>query len=116
MQKPGLGLLAAMTGALVALAAPASAETFRYAYQGDAATMDPQALRETFTREFISNVMESLVRYNEKMQPEPALAASWKVISPTVWRFNLRRNVTFTNGNPFDADDVIFSHKRASHP
>lgn len=116
MRKPGLGLLAAMTGALVALTAPASAKTFRYAYQGDAATMDPQALRETFTREFIANVMEPLVRYDEKMQPEPALAASWKVISPTVWRFNLRRNVTFTNGNPFDADDVIFTYKRASHP
>ncbi len=58
MRKPGLALLAAMTGALVALAAPVSAKTFRYAYQGDAATMDPQALRETFTREFVANVME----------------------------------------------------------
>lgn len=116
MRKPGLALVALATGALVALSAPASAKTFRYAYQGDAATMDPQALRETFTREFASNVMEALVRYDEKMQPEPALAASWKVISPTVWRFNLRRNVTFSNGNPFDADDVIFTHKRGSDP
>ncbi len=116
MHKPGLALLAAMTGALVALTAPASAKTFRYAYQGDAATMDPQALRETFTREFVANVMESLVRYGENMQPEPALAVSWKVISPAVWRFKLRPNVTFSNGNPFDADDVIFTHKRASDP
>ena len=108
--------MAAMTGALVALTAPSSAKTFRYAYQGDAATMDPQALRETFTREFAANVMESMVRYDEKMQPEPVLAVSWKVISPTVWRFKLRRNVTFTNGNPFNADDVIFTHKRVSHP
>lgn len=116
MQRLRIGLLAAIAGALAALPPPASAETFRYSYQGDAATMDPQALRETFTREFAANVMEPLVRYNEKMQIEPALAASWKVTSPAVWRFNLRRNVTFTNGNRFDADDVIFTYKRASLP
>ena len=28
------------------------------------------------------------------------------------WRFNLRAGVTFHNGNPFNADDVIYSFKR----
>ena len=43
----------------------------------------------------------------------PALATDWKQTSPTVWRFNLRKNVQFHDGTPFTADDVIFSYKRA---
>jgi peptide/nickel transport system substrate-binding protein len=33
-------------------------------------------------------------------------------MSPTVWRFELRKNVQFHDGTPFTADDVIFSLAR----
>jgi peptide/nickel transport system substrate-binding protein len=39
----------------------------------------------------------------------PALATKWEQIEPKVWRFHLRPNVQFQNGEPFDADDVVFS-------
>ena len=34
-------------------------------------------------------------------------------MEPTRWRFHLRKGVKFHNGNAFNADDVIFSYKRA---
>src|SRR6202008_133836 len=43
----------------------------------------------------------------------PALAESWTV-SPDqlAWTFQLRRGVTFHDGSPFTADDVVYSYRR----
>jgi len=40
------------------------------------------------------------------------LAESWAPNGSNVWRFNLRRGVTFHDGTPFTADDVVFSLQR----
>ena len=53
---------------------PADAKTFRWGYQGDAAEMDYQARRETFTDAVIANMMEGMIRYNGKLELEPSLA------------------------------------------
>src|SRR5258708_21203362 len=42
----------------------------------------------------------------------PALAESWETPEPTRWRFHLRKGVKFQNGDPFTADDVIFTADR----
>ena len=42
----------------------------------------------------------------------PALAESWEILEPTHWRFHLRKGVKFHNGDPFTADDVLFSADR----
>ena len=105
---------AAAAVAMIGVSDPAAAKTFRWAYQGDAAEMDPQARRETFTDAVIANVMEGLVRYDENLKIEPELATRWELLSPTVWRFYLREGVKFHNGNPFNADDVITTYKRGT--
>jgi peptide/nickel transport system substrate-binding protein len=112
--------IAAIAGAVVAVVAMgvgagargASAETLRYAFQGDAKSLDPYTLNETFTLGFLGNVYEGLTRRGEDLQIEPALAESWEVIEPTRWRFHLRKGVKFHNGNDFTADDVVFSANR----
>lgn len=98
---------------LVALIASKSgATTFRYAYQTDVNTLDPHALNESFTLSFLGNIYEGLVRRGDDLALEPALATRWELLSPTRWRFHLRRGVRFHNGNAFTADDVIFSYRR----
>ena len=104
-------LTAALVGGTM-LAAPASAETFRYAFQGDVSTMDPHGLFETFTLGFQRNIYEGLVIRNDKMEMVGALAESWENTEPNVWRFNLRKGVKFHNGNDFTAEDVAFSVER----
>src|SRR5262245_2990830 len=90
----------------------ADAKTFRYAYRIDPASLDPHALAETFTLSWLGQIYEPLVGRGRNLELVPALAVKWEQPDPKVWRFSLRPNVKFHNGEPFTADDVIFSVKR----
>jgi len=104
-------------GAIVALAllAPIGAgaqTTLKFAFQGDAKSLDPYSLNETFTLGFLGNVYEGLTRRGPELEIQPALAESWEIVEPTRWRFHLREGVKFHNGNDFTAEDVVFSFER----
>src|SRR3984957_20469841 len=106
-------LLAATTVAILAFAmAPASAQILRYANQGELKSLDPYTLRETTTIAHHAHIYEGLVTRDRDLKIIPALAESWETPEPTRWRFHLRKNVKFHNGDPFTADDVIFSADR----
>ena len=104
----------ALFAALATLGAAAGAQTIRVANQGDSLSMDPHSLNESLQLSVTGNVYEGLVGRNKDLSLAPALATSWKQTSPTVWRFELRKGVTFHDGTPFNADDVIFSFKRVA--
>jgi peptide/nickel transport system substrate-binding protein len=92
----------------------ANAVTLRVANQGDSTSMDPHSLNESLQLSFTGNVYEPLVGRDQKLQLTPALATSWQQTAPTVWRFELRKNVKFHDGADFTADDVVFSFRRAA--
>lgn len=92
----------------------ASAQAIRIGNQGDALSMDPHSLNESLQLSVTGNVYEPLVGRDKNLNLVPALASSWKQTSPTVWRFELRKNVKFHDGKPFTADDVLFSFERAA--
>ena len=107
-------LAAAFTIAIaISAAATAQAVTFKFANQGDALSLDPHSLNESFQLSFLSNVYEPLINRDKNMKITPGLATNWQQTSATVWRFALRKGVKFHDGSPFSADDVIFSLKRA---
>ncbi|MEO1102120.1 MAG: ABC transporter substrate-binding protein [Pseudomonadota bacterium] len=97
-------------------AGSASAETLRWANDGDVLTLDPYAHTESLTSSFLHHIYEPLVRRDADLRFEPALAVSWELVEPTRARFTLREGVTFHNGNPFTADDVVASIERLIHP
>jgi peptide/nickel transport system substrate-binding protein len=97
---------------LAAGLAVAQAQTVRIADQGDALSMDPHSLNESLQLDVLANVYDALVLRGKDLKLEPGLATSWKQVSPTVWRFDLRKNVHFHDGTPFTADDVVFTMAR----
>src|SRR5712671_5944571 len=106
-------LLAATNVVIVAFAmSPASAQTLRYANQGTLKSLDPYTLNESTTHAHLGHVYEGLVTRDKDLKIIPALAESWETPEPTRWRFHLRKNVKFHNGDPFTADDVLFSAER----
>ena len=57
-------------------------------------------------------IVEPLFWVNPKSQQlEPLLAASFKMDSPTAYRVELRKGVSFTNGEPVNADALIHTLK-----
>src|SRR6202790_310642 len=106
-------LLAATIASIAAFAlSPASSQTLRYANQGDLKSLDPYTLNETTTHAHLGQVYEGLVTRDKDLKTIPALAESWETPEPTRWRFHLRKDVKFQNGDPFTADDVVFSADR----
>jgi len=96
--------------------APVQAKTLKWAAQNDLLTFDPHAQNHQTTLNFQMHVYEALTRYTKDYRVEGALATSWQQLSPTQWRFNLRKGVKFHDGTPFTADDVVFSYARAAGP
>jgi peptide/nickel transport system substrate-binding protein len=108
-------LFRALIACLVfALSSAAGAATFRWSSQGDAATQDPHAQDEGFTKSINALVYDRLMARNKDMSLASGLATSWKSVSPTKWVFTLRKGVKFHDGTPFTADDVVFSFERAA--
>lgn len=74
-------------------------------------TLNPVLSSDASSREVIGRVMADLIHINRASQrTEPALAKSWKT-SPDgrVFTLQLRRGIRFSDGQPFNADDVVFS-------
>jgi peptide/nickel transport system substrate-binding protein len=106
-------LLAVGVGSIVAFAmSPASGQTLRYANQGELKSLDPYTLNETTTHAHLGHIYEGLTTRDKDLKIIPALAESWETPEPTRWRFHLRKGVKFQNGDPFTADDVVFSADR----
>ena len=54
---------------------------------------------------------------NMKLMLQPQLALSWKPNGDgRVWTFKLRQGVTFNNGNPMTADDVVWTMQQLADP
>jgi peptide/nickel transport system substrate-binding protein len=95
---------------------PASAQTLRYANQGELKSLDPYTLNETTTYAHLGHIYEGLVARDKDLKLVPGLAESWELVEPTRWRFHLRKGVKFHNGDDFTADDVLFSADRVRAP
>jgi peptide/nickel transport system substrate-binding protein len=81
--------------------------------RGEPKTLNPLIAADARSREVIGVMQADLVPINRATQlTEPALAKSWKV-SPDglTYTLVLRKGLRFSDGQPMDADDVLFSFR-----
>lgn len=65
----------------------------------------------------VQQVAEYLAWAENDFTLRPVLAESWSHDAKAqVWTFNLRKGVTFSNGKPFSADDVVATFDRLTDP
>jgi len=74
-------------------------------------TLNPVTATDAISREVIGRLMGDLIEINRASQlTEPALAKSWKISADgRTFTLQLRKGIRFSDGHPFDADDVVFS-------
>lgn len=83
------------------------------AIAGEPDQLDPHKTSAYFSFEVLENVFDTLVEPDANLEMRPALAKSWEVSPDQLsWTFHLRPGVTFHDGSPFTADDVVFSYRR----
>jgi peptide/nickel transport system substrate-binding protein len=80
--------------------------------------LDPTAGAAAAIDEVVyANVFEGLTRIAPDGSVRPGLAESWAVSTDGLrYTFSLRRDVTFHDGTPFNAEDVAFALNRARAP
>ena len=76
---------AAAAAFAIAAAPPALARSLTWSFSADILTLDPHSSNNTFTNAFMDNVYETLVRHNQRVELEPALATSWERPTPARW-------------------------------
>lgn len=97
-------------------AGSAAPGVLRIASAFDPQTMDPHGVALLYHSRVAFQVHDALVNRDASFKLEPALATRWQMTGPTTWRFTLRSGVSFHDGSPFSADDVVFSIQRAQGP
>ena len=81
----------------------------RMALSSSPSAMDPHFHNLGANLNVAQNMFDSLVRMDPDSRLQPSLAISWKPLDSTTWEFKLRPGVTFHDGSPLTADDVIYS-------
>lgn len=110
------GALIASTAITPAIAQDAAANTdITVVLSEELDLVEPcMATRSNIGRVVMQNISETLteldVRGEEGLMPR--LAESWEDLGDGAWRFNLRPDVTFSDGSVFDAADVQHSFDR----
>ena len=88
--------------------------TVTIAQSSDPQTLDPHKVGGDISANIFNNVCESLLTYDKDWEITPLLAESYEQASDTEWTIKLREDVTFSNGEPFNAEAVIWNFKRAA--
>ncbi|MEU8379567.1 ABC transporter substrate-binding protein [Streptosporangium sp. NPDC048865] len=96
---------------------PRSGGTLRLAVEKEPECLDPHQSPTESARALTRPILDSLVHQDAKGSIHPWLATGWKV-SPDrlTYTFELRRDVTFTDGERFDAQAVVDNLDHAVAP
>jgi peptide/nickel transport system substrate-binding protein len=87
------------------------------ALPGEPSTLDPNVHASWYSAQIVKNVFDPLILVDEQGEMHPALAESWDAAEDNMSiTFNLRQDVTFHDGTPFNAEAVKFNFDRIADP
>ncbi|CAM5665117.1 ABC transporter substrate-binding protein [Streptomyces avidinii] len=97
-------------------AATGNLDSFTWSVYAEPTTIDYAYSFDFPPNQILSNVCESLLRWNPDLTTAPGLAASYTNPTPTTWVYQIRPGVSFHDGTALTADDVVASLSRNLDP
>ena len=97
-----------------ATAADSKDSVVTLAQAADPVTLDPHRAGGDIGANITKNICENLAVYDANDQLIPELALSWEQTSENEWLYHLREGVSFSNGEPFNAEAVVYNLERAN--
>lgn len=92
-------------------------QTLRIAVTTEPPTLDWSLATDGVSFNVLTNLMEGLTQYNERLEPIPAIAKRWEFSeNGRVITFYLRDDVKWTDGQPVTAQQFEYSWKRLLNP
>jgi len=96
---------------------PKAGGTVRISCPVSVTNLDPVTMYDIGGGALVMQVGEYLAWVENDLTLRPVLAESWTSdATATVWTFKLRQGVTFNDGSPFEADDVVATFERLVNP
>ncbi len=98
--------------------APAPGNVLRYITGDEPESLDPQKTTGLPEARILMALYEGLVEYDPKtMDPIPALAERWDENNDSSeFTFHIRKNARWSNGDPINANDIVWSFRRSLAP
>ncbi|MBA2637724.1 MAG: ABC transporter substrate-binding protein [Solirubrobacterales bacterium] len=91
--------------------------TIRAGIVKPATALDPRLVQDQGGLAVLGQTGEYLAFSNNKLELEPRIAESWKPNADgSEWTFKIRQGVTFHDGSPVDARDVVASFENLTDP
>ena len=88
-------------------------DTLTWVQAADVTSLDPHVGKETPAVAVTSQMFDTLLQMDENNEPAPCLAESFEQVDEKTWKFKLREDVKFHDGEPMTAEDVVYSINRA---
>ena len=84
---------------------------------GDASLLNPVLLSDSASNDIAGLVFNGLIKYDKDIQLVGDLAESWEVSrGGLLIVFHLRKGVRWHDGQPFTAEDVLFTYQKLKDP
>jgi peptide/nickel transport system substrate-binding protein len=96
--------------------AASSSDTLNIGLPNEMSSIDSAFAYDFTTNPVVNNISEGLLRIDANDELQPLLAESWEEVDSTTYVYNIRSDVTFSDGSPMTMEDVLFSLKRYSDP
>lgn len=80
------------------------------------ASLDPHKVESDVEFNIISDLFDGLVSVSPAGEIQPRPAEKWENKDNTVWTFHLRPGITWSDGTPITAEDIVWSWQRLVDP
>jgi len=93
-----------------------TASTLHLSISSNPSRLNPLLATDSASGEISGWIFNSLVEYDKDANIIPKLAEKWKFEDNKTLIFWLKKNIKWSDGKPFSADDVVFTYKLITSP